>query len=118
MFYKYNLTDKNIIILKVHLNLTTKKVLVMDFIEGTELKNIKAPNKKIADKIVKSLFKQMFLDGFFHGDPHPANIIVVKNKIAFIDCGIMGRFTPKLRRQLFSLFIATINRNGNKMAET
>ena len=117
LFYKYNLAERDIIVPRAHLNHTTSKVLVMDFIEGKELKNIVPPNKTISRKIVNSIMKQVFVDGFFHGDPHPGNILVKGKKIAFIDFGIMGRLDKDLKKNLFKLFAAAINRNGEKLAE-
>ena len=118
LFYKYNFDDKTLIVPKAHLSLSTRKVLVMDFVEGEELKHIPPPNKSITKKIINSILKQIFVDGFFHGDPHPGNIIVKGKKIAFVDFGIMGHIDNELKSHLFALFVATINRNADKMAES
>lgn len=118
LFYKYNIAEKEIIVPKAHLDHTTEKVLVMDFIEGEELKDVSSPNKLISRKIVNSLMKQIFIDGFFHGDPHPGNILINKKRIAFIDFGVMGHVTPKLKKNLFTLFVAAINKNSEQLAES
>ncbi len=117
LFYKYNFDEKYIIVPKVYTNYSTRRIIVMDFIEGEELKKIAPPNKSITKKIVNSMFKQIFVDGFFHGDPHPGNIIVNGRKIAFVDFGIMGHIDDELKSHLFSLFVAAINKNPEKMAE-
>lgn len=116
LFFKYNYKDKNIIVPKAYTHISTKKILVMSYIEGEKL-NLNEPNKKIASKIINSTFKQVFLDGFFHADPHPGNILVVGNKIAFLDFGIIGKFDEEIKEEMFDLFKATIERDGQAMAE-
>lgn len=54
--------------------------------------------KDVAIKFSQDNLRQHYLRGFFHGDPHPANIIYTKdNKIAYIDFGICGNLTKKER---------------------
>jgi ubiquinone biosynthesis protein len=117
LFYKYNIDEKNIIAPKVHHNLTTRNLLVMDFIEGKTLNNIEPPKKAIAKKIINSIFKQVFIDGFFHGDPHPGNIIVKGRKIAFVDFGIMGQINKELKDKIFDIFVSAIRKDPDKMSE-
>ncbi|MBN2052935.1 AarF/ABC1/UbiB kinase family protein [Candidatus Woesearchaeota archaeon] len=126
MFYNNFRNDKRIIIPAVHEKLTTHRVLVMDFVEGIELKDIishakqfKQVNKKrIASLIVYSFMKQIFVDGFFHADPHPANILVNKEKIGLIDFGIIGRLDEELKEKLGLLFISMIHRDANGMVKS
>ena len=47
-----------------------------------------------------SFIKQVFKDGFFHGDPHPGNLLIYEGKIYFIDFGIMGRLEEGMRASL------------------
>ena len=47
-----------------------------------------------------SFIKQVFKDGYFHGDPHPGNLIISNNKIYFIDFGIMGQLEEGMRSAL------------------
>lgn len=122
-FYMNFRHEKNVAIPKFYKQFTTKKVLVMEFIEGTKLneiqkiKNIK--KEKLADNIVNAVFKQIFIDGFFHADPHPGNIFVInKNKIAFIDFGIVGHLNDELRERIFGLFKHMINRDAAGMAHS
>jgi len=61
---------------------TTRDVLTMTFMEGikiTRLDDIKAKGvdlRKLAERLVKSFYKQVFVDRFFHADPHPGNFLV------------------------------------------
>ena len=105
------------VIPSVYWELTTKKVLTMDYIEGTRLLDFavqayEAEKKQMAQQFVDCMFRQIFIDGFFHGDPHPGNIIITKdNKIALIDFGMAGRLTPSIKKDLASLIIALKNRD-------
>ena len=91
---------------KVYKNLVTKKVLVMEYIEGIKL-NDKTTLKKqgydfeeIGLKLANNYIKQALDDGFFHADPHPDNILIREGKIIFIDLGMMGRISSRNKKLL------------------
>lgn len=54
----------------------------------------------MATKLTYNYFKQVFEDGFFHADPHPGNILIHENSIAYIDFGLMGTLDLNLRKKL------------------
>jgi len=101
--------------------MVTKRVLVMDFLEGKTLTQIgeeakesgdtsEALAKLIGEKLIKALtkgFGQMVLQGgLFHGDPHPGNIMVLNNgDIALLDFGQTKQLTPRLQNQLSELCV-------------
>ena len=101
--------------------MVTKRVLVMDFLDGVTLTQIgedakesgqtnEALAKLIGEKLIKALtkgFGQMVLQGgLFHGDPHPGNIMVLKNgDIALLDFGQTKQLTPRLQSQLAELCV-------------
>lgn len=106
---------------KMYFDYTTSKVLVMDFVSGISAANMeqikeKYPNReKFIKNAIDSIFKQVLLDGFFHADSHPANIIFLKDqKIAFIDFGIIG--TIKKSERLKILLTLKNMYEGNKEA--
>jgi ubiquinone biosynthesis protein len=120
-FYNNFRHEKNIKIPKAYAEFTTKKVLVMDYIEGTKLKDIdkikNVDKKKVLHEVVNAFFKQVFIDGFFHADPHPGNIFVLKNnKIAFIDFGIVGKIDPLMKSRILEFFEALIYRDTDSLA--
>ena len=85
----------------------TSKVLTMEFIDGTKLNDVYAStgdefNKKLlAKEVLDSYLQQLFIDGFFHGDPHPGNILILENNIVcYLDLGMMGFFDEKFKRDL------------------
>jgi ubiquinone biosynthesis protein len=90
---------------------STTKVLTMDYIDGVKITNIPDPNVKADGKTLAKLgaecyFKQIFKYGFFHGDPHPGNLLVKDNNmLCFIDFGIMGHLDKDFVDNLAELFV-------------
>ena len=113
--FKYN--DK-IIVPTVYPDYSTEKVLTMEYVEGVKLSEViegddpKYNRILIADRIVRSYFKQLFLDGFFHADPHPGNIFITEeNAVCYIDFGMMGSLDEEFRQDLAELMIYFSDRN-------
>lgn len=92
---------------------TTSNILVMDYIEGIKIDSLDALNDEgydlndITIKLVSNYFKQIFEDGFFHADPHPGNIIISQNKIAYVDFGMMGTLSNETRGK-FNRFLYSV----------
>ena len=97
-----------------YLSYTSKRVLVEDHIAGIRGLNLKEireqgfVKKDIAEKLVFSFLSQVFRDGYFHGDPHPGNIILSNKKIVFIDFGIMGELTEAVKKDLIKMMRAIV----------
>ena len=101
---------------------STEKVLVMEKIIGvkisdtSKIKKLGWSTKNIAQIGVRSLFKQVFEYGFFHGDPHPGNIFVVSNNcISYIDFGMIGIIDRKMLNFLNNMAIAISNKNIDRV---
>lgn len=111
--------DLEIVIPKIYHQMTTRRILVEEYIEGIHLNRVLKGFKsgrlneekllklgidiKKTQKIISmAIFKQFFVHGVFHADPHPGNIILLPNeKIAFIDFGIVG----ETDRTNFDMFV-------------
>lgn len=113
--FKYN--DK-IIVPTTYQDYSTEKVLTMEYVDGIKLSEVIADDDPkynkilIADRIVRSYFQQLFIDGFFHADPHPGNIFVTEdNAICYIDFGMMGSLDEEFRQDLAELMIYFSDRN-------
>ncbi len=122
--FRENFKDNShVIIPKVYWEYSTTKILTLEKINGfkiadvLDMKNVEEWNTKlIADRIIESFMKQIFVFGFFHADPHPGNIFVVsKDKIAFIDFGITGYLDKYTMNFITDLFIAGAKKDVEKI---
>lgn len=113
--------SKDIIIPKVFDRYSTEHVLVLEFIKGIPLHDIKngkrSNGKNIIRKAYHAMMEMMLLHGLFHGDPHPGNILVVKNRVAFVDFGIVGRLDQELRTQVLKLMKAISEGDSDRAAD-
>jgi ubiquinone biosynthesis protein len=113
--------DYGIYIPKAYPEYSTTKLITMEFIHGAKvsevIENPEGYNTKlIANRGVKSYFQQILLDGFFHADPHPANIYVLNNNIVcFLDEGMMGWMDATFRENLAELFLFFIAKDVDNM---
>ncbi len=101
-----------IVVPKVYWPATNKKILVMDYLPGKKLSEFRHPDKKLAEVILNELMKEVFDYGFFHGDLHPGNVIVMKEgKVGIIDFGIVGFINKNLKMLGLLLYNAVINKD-------
>ena len=113
-FKKLNMNDNNISFPKVYSNISTNKVLVMEYVDGILLDNIELLKKedydleRISYILSDNYIKQALNDGFFHADPHPDNIMIRKNTITYIDLGMMGTLKEKNKKLLNDCIIKII----------
>lgn len=106
----------------VYWDLTTSRVLVMDWIDGPTLNHIDfatwsdAERHDLADLISDTWMRMVFEFGVFHADPHPANIVVIDSThIGLIDFGAVGRLTPYDREAAVRLFLDCVNQNMERL---
>lgn len=103
--------------------LCSNKIIVLEEIKGFKINNIEKMREEnyntedIAKKLALCYCKQIFDDGFFHGDPHPGNILIYKNKICFIDFGIMGELNKYIRKSLNDVIFAIITKDKNGLVD-
>lgn len=98
--------------------LTTKDVLVMEYIDGININEYERLNlenhdtRKLAEHLTKAIFHQILIEGFFHGDPHPGNIKIMPDEtIAFIDFGMVGRLTQEMKGHFGFLIISLMKQD-------
>lgn len=114
--------SEEVYIPQMHMEYTTKKVLIMERIEGIKLSDIDLirkkgwDTKKIAKIGVKAFLKQVFSYGFFHADQHPGNIFVLgESKIAYIDFGMIGIIDNRMLNFLNKFALAASEKNVEKI---
>jgi ubiquinone biosynthesis protein len=111
--------DSRIHIPMVYGDYSSKKILTMEFVEGTNLNQADIllakgyDRNKIAHRLLECVLHQIFIDGFFHADPHPGNLKVLPDEvIAFLDFGMAGRLTPEMKRHFSGLIIALMRQSS------
>ncbi|PON16306.1 hypothetical protein C2W62_19155 [Candidatus Entotheonella serta] len=114
--------DPTVHIPKAYPELSTSRVLTMAYVEGTKISDrdalLRAGHNPhtVAVHGANALLKQIFVHGFFQGDPHPGNLIVLPNDvIAILDYGMFGTIDTDTREQLAALLLAIVQRNAAKM---
>jgi ubiquinone biosynthesis protein len=110
-----------VVIPRVHDALSTSLVLTLDFVEGTKLNDVGPGSghdlEKLARTIIEASFRQLFVDGLFHGDPHPGNILVLPGeRIALLDFGLVGRLTRVQQEALVTMIVAVALRDPDSVA--
>ncbi|MBE0524122.1 MAG: AarF/ABC1/UbiB kinase family protein [Methanosarcinales archaeon] len=121
--FSENFKDNNDVkIPEVFWDYTRDTVLVMEFIHGTpiqDLQDIETTKKKhLVMLISDSYLKQIYLDGFFHADPHGGNILALENdSIALLDFGAVGVLDKELQWNMFNLLYAVYKRDVDMTAE-
>ncbi len=108
---------------KIYPDLSNNDCIVMEYIKGIKIDNIKKLSKQgydlkqIASLVGVNYIKQALEDGFFHADPHPDNILISYDKIMFIDLGMMGKITPKNQKLLSKCVRAIVNNDYHSVTD-
>jgi ubiquinone biosynthesis protein len=115
-----NFAGTPVVIPSVYRELSTSKVLTMEFVVGTRFRDIRpllmAPSerRRVASMGAEAIFKMAFEDGFFHGDPHPSNLLLTpEGDLALLDFGMVGFMSRGDIEALSRLFIAVIQRDAS-----
>jgi ubiquinone biosynthesis protein len=108
--------------------LTSETLLVMEWLEGTLLLNSRltgqgydnnpqTERRNITVRLFRAFAQQVYMDGFFHADPHPGNLFYLgEGKIALIDCGMIGRLDPNTQRILTEMLLAIVEIDARRCA--
>ena len=101
---------------KVHWPMSGPRLLVMERVRGVRVDDLEAvrslgiPGREIVEIGLQAYVQQIFHDGFFHGDPHPGNLLVTpEGELAFLDFGIMGALRPEKRRSFIALLMGFVD---------
>ena len=104
---------------------STRTVLTTEFIPGTKInaretlvdKGFNLPQIAVAG--ANAVLKQIFEDGFFHGDPHPGNLLVTEDeKLCFLDFGMMGTIDKKSQEDLAVVLINVVQKNEDQITQS
>lgn len=117
---------KELVVPKVYWDLTTSKLLVLEWLEGdpilsTELPKDESKNQRrqeITTLLFRAFFQQIYIDGFFHADPHPGNLFYLKDdRVALLDCGMIGRIDPRTQQILTEMLLAIVDLDAQRCSQ-
>jgi len=103
---------------------TTARVLTMDYVCGTKITAVsrvewtEVDGAALSDDLFRAYLQQILIDGVFHADPHPGNVLLTPDhRIALIDLGMIGRISTTTQEQLFKLILAIGEGRGDDAAD-
>lgn len=103
---------------------TSTRVLTMDYVPGTKvtaispLVRLDIPGDELAETLVRAYLKQIVVDGIFHADPHPGNVLITnEGRLALVDLGMVGRITPDMQTRLLKLLLTVSEGRGEEAAD-
>ena len=109
---------------RVYAELSTERILTMEFIDGIKTSMIDALRSQgydlhlIAERGANLVMEQVFVHGFFHGDPHPGNIFILPDNVTcFLDFGMMGRLSRQDREDFTDLMLSIVTKNDRKITD-
>jgi len=110
--------DGRVAIPRVTRRYTTSRVLTLEFLDGTHLRDLEtstysaAELRDLAYQMTDAWMTMIFRHGFFHGDPHPSNILVLRDgRLGIIDFGLAGSLTEEDMSRLTRLFVDAATEN-------
>lgn len=118
-FYRQFAGDQRVRVPKVYWQYTRARVLTLEWLDGTQLADVDTlaltaeERRDLAYRVTETWMTMIFRHGFFHGDPHPANILVLEEAgtIGLVDFGAVGKLSDDDMSKLTRLFIDAANEN-------
>lgn len=99
--------DGEVVAPSVHWEFDRADLLVMDYLDGTALSRWSGSpdeRRRVAQALGRDFARQVFLDNYFHADPHPGNVLVLEDGgLAYLDFGAVGELEPRTRRSVLKL---------------
>jgi ubiquinone biosynthesis protein len=106
---------------KIYWELSNDRVLAMEYVDGIALSEVEPGSdeaKMILDELLAAMVKMVLDDGFFHGDPHPGNILIRDGKLHFIDFGLVGRLSAAQQDDVMLLIISVVTGDVEGISRT
>ena len=123
--YRQNFSHSSFLVIpKVYSELSSKKILVMERVQGfriTDLESLKKHNidpKALLQKGLDHHMESLMVHGLFHADPHSGNMLVLPDgRLALLDFGSVGWLSPKSRNSLVNLFLSLVSQDYDALVE-
>ncbi len=118
IFHRNFAAHPHVAVPRTYWSYTSRRVLTLEYLEGVQLADLQTDawtveqRRRLAYVIAETWLTMIFRHGFFHGDPHPANILVLSpERIGLVDFGLAGKLTDRDLSKLTRLFIDAANEN-------
>ena len=112
---------KDVVIPEVVHEMTRQRVLVLDFIEGTRIDRLDPATVdvgRVVGLLVEIYVQMMLVDGLFHADPHPGNLMLTPDgRLVLLDFGMVVRVNLRVRRLLTRTVLAAVRKDAEAVAE-
>lgn len=109
-----------IVIPAVYRDWCSEQVLTMEFLAGVKISRARAEGadmRQVGERYLQAAFQMLLEDGYFHGDLHPGNVLVLPgDRLGLLDFGMVGRLTEEMRENLVTLFFAIQRRDFRTIA--
>lgn len=103
---------------------TTERVITLEYVEGAKITDVspvvlvELDRRRWADDLFRIYLHQLLVDGLFHADPHPGNLLLTQDRrIALLDFGMVARVTPEMQRHLVKLILAIADGRAEDAAD-
>ena len=117
-FHRNFAAHPHVTVPRVYWSYTSQRVLTLEYLDGVQLADLELDawtieqRRHLAYVIADTWLTMIFRHGFFHGDPHPANILVLSpERIGLVDFGLAGKLTDRDLSKLTRLFIDAAQEN-------
>jgi ubiquinone biosynthesis protein len=108
----------DVVVPKVYWDYSGARLLTLQFLEGVQLADLDlattplGERRDLAYRVTRAWMEMIFRHGFFHGDPHPANVLVLRDgRIGLVDFGLVGKLTAEDMARLTDLFVDAATEN-------
>jgi ubiquinone biosynthesis protein len=115
--------DESVQVPRVHWRQTRSRVLTLDYIDGEVLSRVDleewsmTDRRTLAARVAETWMKMVFVHGFFHADPHPANIMVIgPDRLGLIDFGMVSQLSDRDRESAVRLLVDLLDRDEDRIA--
>jgi len=117
--------DPDVVFPKIYWEFSSKKVLVMEYINGTDIADIEALDSKGIDKdlvcqrLLSGIIKMVADHGFFHADPHTGNVLVLDDgRVAFLDCGMVGNVNSYMKTSFLQCLVGVVQNDLDSVIDS
>ncbi len=117
--FRRNFADSEVVVVpKVYWDYSGVRLVTLEYLEGVQLADFELEStaldarRELAYRVTDTWMEMIFRHGFFHGDPHPANVLVLdRGRIGLVDFGLVGKLTDEDMARLTRLFIDAATEN-------